>query len=46
MLFVFIVRYPDDFYIPTIEDAKEAIRIAQKVKRFVRKKLREKGFKI
>jgi HEPN domain-containing protein len=27
------VRYPDDFYIPTIEDAKEAIRIAQKVKR-------------
>ena len=40
------VRYPDDFYIPTIEDAKEAIRIAQKVKRFIRKKLREKGFKI
>ena len=39
-------RYPDFFYEITIEDAKEAIRIAQKVKRFVRKKLREKGFKI
>jgi HEPN domain-containing protein len=31
---------------PIVKTHDEAIRIAQKVKRFVRKKLREKGFKI
>ncbi len=33
------VRYPDEFYIPSIEEAKEAVEIAKKVKSFVRRKL-------
>ena len=33
------VRYPDDFYIPSIEEAKECFEIASKTKYFVFKKL-------
>jgi len=33
------VRYPDDFYIPSIEEAKECFEIASKTKDFVFKKL-------
>ncbi|RKZ26855.1 DNA-binding protein [bacterium] len=33
------VRYPDDFYMPSKEEAHEAVKIAEKVKEFVRKKL-------
>ncbi len=33
------VRYPDDFYIPTIEEAKESFEIAKKIKNFVFRKL-------
>ncbi len=33
------VRYPDEFYIPSIEEAKEAVEIAKKVKSFIRRKL-------
>jgi HEPN domain-containing protein len=33
------VRYPDDFYIPPLEEAKECFKIASKVKEFVLKKL-------
>ncbi|MCP5054230.1 MAG: HEPN domain-containing protein, partial [bacterium] len=33
------VRYPDDFYIPTIDEAKECARIANEVMEFVYKKL-------
>jgi len=33
------VRYPDEFYIPTIDEAKECVKIAKKVKAFVLKKL-------
>lgn len=40
------VRYPDDFYIPTIEEAKESIDLAEKTKKFVLDKLKEKGFKL
>lgn len=29
------VRYPDEFYIPTIEEAKECSEIAAKIKEFV-----------
>jgi len=29
------VRYPDDFYIPTVTEAKESIKIAKRVKKFV-----------
>ena len=33
------IRYPDDWYEPTIEDAKKAYNIAVKVKNFVLKKV-------
>lgn len=33
------VRYPDDFYIPTEQEAKECLEIARKVKEFVFEKL-------
>jgi len=38
------VRYPEEFYFPSLEEAKEAINIAEKVKTFVIDKLRMKGF--
>jgi len=34
------VRYPEEFYIPSIEEAKEAFFAATKVKEFVFKKLK------
>ena len=36
-------RYGEEFYFPSIEEAKEAIEIANKVKEFVKKKLKEKA---
>lgn len=33
------IRYPDEFYIPSIEEAKEAFNSATKVKDFIFKKL-------
>jgi len=33
------VRYPDEFYIPSIDEAKECLGIARKVREFVTKKL-------
>ncbi|MFN4132524.1 MAG: HEPN domain-containing protein [Caldimicrobium sp.] len=33
------VRYPDEFYIPTIEEAKQAFDAATKAKEFILKKL-------
>lgn len=44
--FAIEVRYPDELYFPSIEETKEAIDIAEKVKEFVLIKLKEKGFKI
>lgn len=38
------LRYPDDFYIPTIEETKEALEIVEKAKDFIIKKLKEKGY--
>ncbi len=35
------VRYTDDFYIPTIEEAEESIKIAKNVKKFVLQKIRK-----
>lgn len=40
------VRYPDDFYIPTIEEAKESIDLVEKTKDFILDKLREKGLEL
>ncbi len=37
------LRYPEDFYIPTIEEAKESIEIAKKVKEFVLKEIEKYG---
>ena len=41
------VRYPDEFYIPTVDEAKECIEIARKIKKFVLRKLgvEDKGVK-
>jgi HEPN domain-containing protein len=33
------VRYPDDFYMPSIEEADECLRLAESVREFVRCKL-------
>ena len=38
------VRYGDEVYFPTLEEAKEAIEVCEKVKEFVITKLKEKGF--
>ncbi len=38
------IRYGDDFYVPTVEEAKEAIAMAEETKAFVLKKLGERGF--
>lgn len=40
------VRYAEEFYFPSIKEAKEAIEIAEKTKRFVIKKLKEEGLEI
>jgi len=37
------VRYPDEFYIPSVNEAKECIEVARKVKEFVLKKLGVEG---
>ncbi len=39
------IRYGESFYYPSLSETKEAIEIAEKVKEFVLKKLKEKGFK-
>lgn len=36
------VRYPDEFYIPTVDEARECFDIASKVKDFVSKKMKIK----
>ena len=33
------VRYADEFYIPTLEEAKQAFEIAKKAKEFIFKKM-------
>lgn len=38
------IRYPDDFYLPSIEEANDSIAIAEKVKYFVTDKLKNQGF--
>jgi HEPN domain-containing protein len=37
------LRYPDDFYFPTIEEARESVEIAKKVRDFVVSKLGKEG---
>lgn len=40
------VRYPDEFYIPSVREAKECLEIALKVRDFVFKKLEIKDEKL
>ena len=40
------IRYGEEFYFPTIEEANEAIEVAGKIKVLVLKKLKDKGFAI
>lgn len=35
--------YPDDFYIPSLEEAEEAVSVAEKIKELVMGKLKNKG---
>jgi HEPN domain-containing protein len=35
------VRYPDEFYTPSVEEARESIEIAKRVQKFVTKKIEE-----
>jgi len=37
------VRYADDFYLPTLEEAEQSVKIAQTVRSFVRDKLAQSG---
>lgn len=38
------IRYPDEFYLPTFAEAKQAVEIAQAARTFIRTKLRQCGF--
>ncbi|MCL6476332.1 MAG: HEPN domain-containing protein [Firmicutes bacterium] len=38
------IRYGKDEYMPSVEETKRAIQLAQTVKRFVRQRLLQKGF--
>ena len=40
-----VVRYGEEFYYPSVEETKETIEIAEKIKSFVLNKLKEKRFK-
>lgn len=40
------IRYVDDFYLPTLEEAEQSVRIARAVRSFVRIKLIESGFNL
>ncbi|MEO0156667.1 MAG: HEPN domain-containing protein, partial [candidate division WOR-3 bacterium] len=37
------IRYGEEFYFPTLDEAKEAVEICEKVKEFVVSKLKAKG---
>lgn len=39
-------RYPGEELFPSLEETRTAIEIAEKVKEFVREKLKEKGFEV
>ena len=40
------VRYPDEFYIPSVKEAKESIEIAENVKKFISEKIEKQGFNL
>lgn len=36
------IRYPDDFYMPSEEEAREAYKIASEIKNFIKQKIADK----
>ncbi len=40
------IRYPDDFYMPTVPETRECIEITVKVMAFVKKRFQEAGYSI
>ncbi|MGD2089219.1 MAG: HEPN domain-containing protein [Candidatus Aminicenantes bacterium] len=38
------IRYPDDFYMPTLEETRDCIEIAGKAMEFVKERLKEDGY--
>ena len=40
------LRYSEDFYVPPLEETERAIALAEKVKEFVRARLREENFQL
>lgn len=40
------VRYPDDFYMPTLTETRECIDTAVKAMEYIKEKLRESGYSI
>mgnify|MGYP000644251349 CR=1 FL=1 len=40
------VRYPEEFFFPSVEEAKKAIEIAEKAKAFIVERLQIRGFHI
>lgn len=40
------IRYPDDFYMPTLDETRKSIDIAEKAADFVKKKLEEDGYQL
>jgi HEPN domain-containing protein len=40
------IRYAEEFYTPTLQEAQKAFEIARNVREFVRRKLTEKGFRL
>ena len=40
------LRYPDDFYFPTVEEARSSIEMATQAKNFIREKLKSEGLEL
>ena len=40
------IRYPDDFYMPTLDETRESINIAVKAADFVKKRFEEDGYQL
>ncbi len=45
-LFAVEIRYPEEYFEPTADEAKRNYEIAREVREFVRSKLKEKGIKL
>lgn len=45
-IYATVIRYPDDFYMPTVEETEECIGIAESVRNFIRDMLTKSGIKL